>query len=113
MAKDEWSVDVSVDIKASAETVWAIITDLDGASEVISGILKVERLGGPAAKVLLDTTTGITRLRGRWGTWQGPDGLQIPVMPTFHPAYLLRKYTPEVRGQVWSDMQAVMTRLGR
>ncbi|WP_084074313.1 SRPBCC family protein [Demequina sp. NBRC 110052] len=47
MAKDEWSVDVSVDIKATAETVWAIITDLDGASEVMSGILQVERLGGP------------------------------------------------------------------
>ncbi len=69
-------------------------------------------LGGPAAKVLLNTSTGITQLRGRWGCWQGPDGLQIPVMPTFHPAYLLRQYTPEVRGQVWSDMQAVMARVG-
>ncbi len=47
MAKDQWSVDVSVDIEASVETVWSIITDLDGASGVMSGILKVERLGGP------------------------------------------------------------------
>ncbi len=69
-------------------------------------------LGGPAAKVLLNTSTGITQLRGRWGFWQGPAGLQIPVMPTFHPAYLLRQYTPEVRGQVWSDMQAVRVRIG-
>jgi DNA polymerase len=71
-------------------------------------------LGGPAAKLLLQTGQGITRLRGRMGVWQDPDSdLSIPVMPTFHPAYLLRNYTPEVRGQVWQDMQAVMGVMGR
>ena len=34
------------------------------------------------------------------------------VMPTFHPAYVLRQYTPENRGKVWSDLQQVMTALG-
>jgi len=69
-------------------------------------------LGGPAAKFLLDTDLGITRLRGRWGTWSSPAGdCQCAVMPTFHPAYLLRQYTPEVRGQMWQDMQQVMERL--
>lgn len=68
-------------------------------------------LGGPAAKFLLNTETGITRLRGRWGAWTDPSGVSVPVMPTFHPAYLLRQYTPEVRGQMWADMQAVMDRL--
>ncbi|WP_084124900.1 SRPBCC family protein [Demequina sp. NBRC 110054] len=47
MAKDEWSVDVSVDIKAPVATVWEILTDLDGAPDVMTGILAIERLGGP------------------------------------------------------------------
>lgn len=46
-------------------------------------------------------------LRGRWFEYRG-----IPLMPTFHPAYLLRSYTPEVRGKVWSDLQKIMERLG-
>ncbi len=67
-------------------------------------------LGGPAAKFLLKTETGITRLRGQWG-WLEEDDLRVPVMPTYHPAYLLRNYTVETRQQVWSDMQAVLKRL--
>lgn len=63
-------------------------------------------LGSPAAKYLLNTTTGITKLRGNWSQFSG-----IPVMPTFHPAYLLRNYTEEIRGFVWSDMQQVMAKL--
>lgn len=73
-------------------------------------------LGGPATKLLLATDTGITRLRGQWGAWRAPEwtglDLQIPVMPTYHPAYLLRNYTAQTRAEVWSDLQAVMTRLG-
>ncbi len=71
-------------------------------------------LGNPATQNLLNTRTGITRLRGAWQ--QLPDlggGLGgTAVMPTFHPSYVLRQYTPEVRGKVWSDLQAVLTRLG-
>ncbi len=67
-------------------------------------------LGGPATKLLLEVETGITRLRGVWSSYR--DGsLTIPVMPTFHPAYLLRNYTKETRQQVWSDMQAVLTKI--
>ena len=69
-------------------------------------------LGGPAAKLLLRTETGITRLRGQWGWYEDGD-LQIPLMPTFHPAYILRNYTVDTRQKVWSDMQAVLERLGR
>ncbi len=64
MAKDQWSVDVSVDIAAPVDTVWAIITDLDGASEVMSGILKVERLGGPDG---YDVGTRWRETRTMWG----------------------------------------------
>ena len=71
-------------------------------------------LGNPATKALLDTRTGITRLRGTWQ--QLPeigDGLGgIAVMPTFHPAYVLRQYTADIRGKVWSDLQQVMDFLG-
>ncbi len=44
------------------------------------------------------------RWRGAWGQWQG-----IPVMPTYHPAYLLR--TPSAKRPVWEDLQKVMKRL--
>jgi DNA polymerase len=71
-------------------------------------------LGNPATKQLLQTRTGITRLRGNWQRLPAlADGLaDIPVMPTFHPSYVLRRYTAEVRGQVWGDLQQVMAQLG-
>jgi DNA polymerase len=63
-------------------------------------------LGAPAARLLLNTTAGITRMRGQWYECRG-----IPVMPTFHPAYLLRAYTLENRRKVFEDLQAVRARL--
>lgn len=69
-------------------------------------------VGGPAAKLLLNTESGITRIRGNWHRYDRLDP-PIPVMPTFHPAYLLRAYTPENRRKVWDDLQAVMAKLGR
>lgn len=68
-------------------------------------------LGGPATQLLLEVTTGITRLRGIWSSYTVGDR-EVPVMPTFHPAYLLRNYTPETRRQVWEDMQKVLELLG-
>jgi len=69
-------------------------------------------LGGPSAKTLLQTDIGITRLRGTWGEYP-VGGRAIPLMPTFHPAYLLRNYTRETRMEVWSDMKQVLDRIGR
>ncbi len=71
-------------------------------------------LGNPATKALLETREGITRLRGTWQSLPpiGPGLEGIPVMPTFHPAYLLRQYTPDNRRKVWSDLQQVMDFLG-
>jgi uracil-DNA glycosylase family 4 len=62
-------------------------------------------LGGPATKTLLQTTVGITRLRGTWHEFRG-----IPVMPTFHPAFVLRNYTVETRRLVWEDLKAARLR---
>ena len=67
-------------------------------------------LGGPATKFILNTQTGITALRGTWGVFTAAGG-DIAVMPTFHPAYLLRNYTAQTRNEVWSDMQQVMAAL--
>jgi uracil-DNA glycosylase family 4 len=63
-------------------------------------------LGATACEGLLGIG-GITRLRGTWRLYRG----EIPVMPTFHPAYLLRK--PEDKRLVWGDLQQVMQRLGK
>jgi DNA polymerase len=63
-------------------------------------------LGKFGAQWLLKTAEPITRLRGRLGDFKG-----IPVMPTFHPAYLLRN--PAGKKEVWADMQVVMSLLER
>ncbi len=63
-------------------------------------------LGGTAVKGLLDITTGITKIRGKWLSFRG-----IDLMPTFHPAYLLRAQS--AKRYVWEDLQAVLKRLGR
>ncbi|TMA74827.1 MAG: uracil-DNA glycosylase [Deltaproteobacteria bacterium] len=61
-------------------------------------------LGKFAAQALLREQTPITRLRGQWREYEG-----IPVMPTFHPAYLLR--SPGEKGKVWEDLKQVMKKL--
>ena len=65
--------------------------------------------GGVSAKVILDTTEGITRLRGKWTTYRLADGTEIPTLPTFHPAYLLR--TPASKRQSWWDLLAIDKKL--
>ena len=65
--------------------------------------------GGTAAKAVLDTAEGIMRLRGKWTSVRLDDGTEIPTMPTFHPAYLLR--TPASKRQSWLDMLAVDKKL--
>ena len=62
-------------------------------------------LGKFAAQTLLRSKTPITQLRGRWFDYQG-----IMLMPTFHPAYLLRN--PGDKRLVWEDIQKVMRILG-
>ena len=64
----------------------------------------VVALGATPAKYLLQTSTGITRLRGSRADIRIGSFL-VPVVPTFHPAYVLRQYTPEVRRAVWEDLK--------
>jgi DNA polymerase len=60
-------------------------------------------LGATPLRELLGVQTGITRIRGQWQRLEMLGS--IPVMPTFHPAYVLRQYTQEVRRAVWADLQ--------
>jgi uracil-DNA glycosylase len=63
-------------------------------------------LGATAARFMTRTADPISRLRSKFATWDG-----IPVMPTFHPAYLLRN--PVAKKDVWADLKLVMEKLGR
>jgi len=62
-------------------------------------------LGKPATSLLLGREVAITRIRGGWFEYRG-----IPLMPTLHPAYILRQYTPENRRLVWEDLKAALAK---
>ena len=64
--------------------------------------------GGTAVAALLGRSEGITRIRGRWLTYQ-TDHKKLPTMATFHPAYLLRQ--PGQKREVWQDLLKVRARL--
>jgi DNA polymerase len=64
-------------------------------------------LGRPSAQYMLQSKLSMGKLRGQWHAWRG-----IKLMPTYHPAYVLRQYTYETRAAVWSDLQKAMAELG-
>ncbi len=63
-------------------------------------------LGLPATRHLLGGQLAMGKMRGQFHTWRG-----IKVMPTYHPAYLLRSYTRANREAVWGDLKLVMAAL--
>jgi uracil-DNA glycosylase family 4 len=64
-------------------------------------------LGATAVEGLLGKTVAITKFRGNWQVYRG-----IPLMPTYHPAYLLRNQSVTEKRRVWEDMLQVMRKLG-
>lgn len=60
-------------------------------------------LGSTAAKALLNTKDGVTRLRGKWHKWH-----DIPLMVTYHPSYLLRPYNQEAKREAWEDLKRIL-----
>lgn len=66
-------------------------------------------LGSPATKFILQTSAGITRLRGHWAEFN-----KIPVMPTFHPSFVLRNGGEQslLKKEVWQDIKLVLEKLG-
>jgi len=68
-------------------------------------------MGNVPTKVLLGIKEGITKTRGTWHEYQG-----IPVMPTFHPSYLIHQdgdHQKEAKRHTWEDLKMVLARLGR
>ena len=69
-------------------------------------------VGGTAASALLGRTEGITKLRGKWLNYrpeEEDDAREIPCMPLYHPAYLLRQ--PALKREAWRDILAIQERL--
>lgn len=64
-------------------------------------------LGLPATHYMLQTKLAMGKMRGHWHQWRG-----IKLMPTYHPAYILRQYTEETRRAVWGDLKLVMKEIG-
>jgi len=80
---------------------------LDGQIDAVQP-RTIVALGRPATSLLLGRDVSITKLRGSWHEYRG-----IPLMPTFHPAYLLRQYTEANRRAVWEDLKAALARSRR
>ena len=60
-------------------------------------------LGATAAKAVLGSKEGVTKMRGNWHKWNN-----IPVMVTYHPSYLLRPYNQNAKREAWEDLKKVL-----
>jgi uracil-DNA glycosylase len=92
--------------KPELEEVAACMPYLNQQLELLAPRVIVA-LGATALQGLFGTTEGIMRARGKWRSLGG----QIDVMPTFHPAYLLRN--PAAKREVWTDLQEVLRHIGQ
>ena len=69
-------------------------------------------VGGASAKAMLKTGDGILSLHGRWFEWKSAEGtLEIPALPTLHPAFLLRQ--PAAKKKSWEDLLTLVERVDR
>lgn len=66
-------------------------------------------VGGVAVKGILQTDDSLLRIQGKWSEWTTGDGITLPAMVTFHPAFLLQQ--PQAKGLVWQSILSVCTRL--
>lgn len=66
-------------------------------------------MGMVATKALLRLSQPLSRLRGRFYQYQAGEGIEIPLLPTYHPGYLLQN--PEMKNATWQDLQALQKRL--
>ena len=77
-----------------------------------SACIVVALTGGASAKAMLKRDEGILTMRGRWFEWRAEDqALELPAMPTLHPAFLLR--TPAQKKKAWQDLLTLTERLDR
>ena len=66
-------------------------------------------VGGSSAKAVLNIEGGILRHRGLWKDFELEDGKKIPIIPTLHPAYLLR--APNQKKLAWEDLKSIRSKL--
>jgi DNA polymerase len=93
--------------KPTPQEMQTCIPYLRGQIDLI-GPKVIVTLGATALEGLIGKNpAGIMRLRGHWQTFGG-----IPLMPTYHPAYLLRNQSSSEKRKVWEDMLEVMAKLG-
>jgi len=90
------------------EEVSACSPYLEKQIEII-GPKVIITLGNPSTKFILKTGLGITKMRGNWGVYK-----EIPVMPTYHPSYVLRNGgdNSPLKKDVWEDIKKVLMKLG-
>ena len=92
-------------------TVLDVDSRLDSNASVLASEIEIVKpevivtLGELAARRLTGRTDAFPHLRGKWFDYNG-----IPVLPTFHPQALLQH--PQSKGQVWTDLKAVMRQIG-
>jgi DNA polymerase len=84
---------------------------LERAIELVAPRL-IMLVGAAATKSVLGVDEGILSLRGRWFEWRARDGgMEIPALPTLHPAFLLRQ--PAAKKKAWHDLLTLVERLDR
>ncbi len=103
--RPDMPADSSGNRKPTAEEMQTCIPYLHEQIDVIKPKVLVA-LGGTAVEGLLQKS-GISKLRGQWQTYRG-----IPLMPTYHPAFLLHNQAVSEKRKVWEDLLAVMEKLG-
>jgi DNA polymerase len=97
--------DIGKDRPPTEEETAACVPYLVRQMEVVRPKVIVT-LGLPSTRYLLKSKESMTRMRGNWHAWRG-----IKVMPTWHPAYVLRNYTEQTRREVWDDLKKVLVEL--
>jgi DNA polymerase len=93
--------------KPSSDEMATCLPWLDRQMDLVQPLVMVA-LGATAIEGLLGKgTAGISQLRGSWQTYRG-----IPLMPTYHPAYLLRNQALSEKRKVWEDMLQALEKAG-
>jgi uracil-DNA glycosylase family 4 len=105
--RPDMPVGVSGNRKPTPEEMRTCLPWLEKQIELIKPRVMVA-LGATALEGLLGATVPVGKVRGRWLDFSG-----IPVMATYHPAYLLRNQSISEKRKVWEDMLQVLERLGR
>lgn len=100
--------DVGSDIQPQAEHIDACSSYLKRQIAAIEPEL-ICAMGMVATKALLRMSQPLSRLRGRFYPYMGVGGVEIPLLPTYHPGYLLQN--PEMKRATWLDLQAIEKRL--